>query len=69
MDIKGNAARIVQVTQLRCQRCGHKWFPRGGKRPKKCPVPKCATPRWDRAPKWRRVVVDPEPRYVGPDEQ
>lgn len=44
---------MVEVKQLTCLRCGHRWFPRVQRegtirRPTYCPKPKCHSPYWNR---------------------
>lgn len=33
------------IEQLRCGRCGYRWFPRSANRPVKCP--ECQSREWD----------------------
>ena len=36
----------VKITQLECNRCHHKWYPRHLSMPKVCP--KCKSPYWNK---------------------
>lgn len=36
----------ASVTKFKCLRCGHEWFSKGGKPPRRCA--KCKTPYWDK---------------------
>lgn len=39
-------ARVI--SELKCSRCGYRWFPRGPKQPGHCPNPRCNSPYWNR---------------------
>ena len=36
----------LKLPKLKCNRCGHKWFPRQEREPKSCP--KCHSPYWNK---------------------
>ena len=38
----------LKLPTLTCKRCGHSWFPRSAKLPKKCPNLSCGSPYWNR---------------------
>ena len=60
----------IEINQLTCQRCNHKWFPRSTE---VVICPNCKSPYWDkkkhRISKAKKVdkIVDSDIRYV-PDE-
>jgi len=35
----------INIEGWKCERCGHMWLPRGGKKPVVCS--KCKSPYWD----------------------
>ncbi len=35
----------IEINQVTCQRCGHKWYPRS---PEVIICPKCKSPYWDK---------------------
>ena len=43
----------IQITKLRCLRCGHEWFPRTENIPKVCP--NCKSPYWNVERKRRKL--------------
>jgi ribosomal protein L37E len=45
------------VSELRCLRCGHRWFPRSPKQPAHCPNPRCNSPYWNR-PRKKKAIQD-----------
>ena len=42
----------MKLPTLKCNRCGHKWFPRSPKEPERCPA--CNSPYWNK-PRVRKV--------------
>ena len=38
--------KLITVIQYICERCGHKWQPRGEKLPLVCPNGKCKSRYW-----------------------
>jgi predicted Zn-ribbon and HTH transcriptional regulator len=49
----------MKIPQLKCKRCGHKWYPRTPLKPKVCP--KCKSPYWDRERKEKNEISkDPQ---------
>lgn len=58
----------IEINQLTCQRCAHKWFPRSQE---VVICPHCKSPYWDkkkhRISKAKKVMVDSDVKYV-PDE-
>jgi len=45
------------VSELRCLRCGYRWFPRSPKQPAHCPNPRCNSPYWNR-PRRKKSIQD-----------
>jgi len=37
---------MITIPRYRCERCGHRWIPRGNETPLKCPH--CNSPYWNR---------------------
>ena len=44
----------VRLSGYKCERCGHKWFPRKNSKPRVCP--KCKNAYWD-VPKKKRTIA------------
>ena len=42
----------IELTTLKCERCGHSWIPRKPEKPQTCP--KCRSPYWQ-TKRWRGV--------------
>jgi len=42
----------MKLPTLKCNRCGHKWFPRSPKEPERCPA--CNSPYWNK-PRIRKL--------------
>lgn len=65
------AVTQIELPELECKRCGHKWTPRSPKLPKVCANSKCNSPYWNKERKVR-VVRDAfllDPAYKpSPDE-
>jgi len=36
----------IMITELKCKRCGHRWYPRTTTIPEVCP--KCKNPYWNK---------------------
>jgi predicted Zn-ribbon and HTH transcriptional regulator len=43
----------ITITKLKCERCGHTWYPKSEKIPTVCP--KCKNPYWDKPKKGKRL--------------
>jgi hypothetical protein len=65
------AVTRIELPELECKRCGHRWTPRSPKLPKVCANSKCNSPYWNKERKVR-VVRDAfllDPAYKpSPDE-
>ena len=48
----------LNLPNLECNRCGHKWVPRKVTLPKNCPNPKCKSPYWNKPRKYQTNVKE-----------
>lgn len=49
--MEGETMQEQVIKQLKCKRCGHKWWPKAPKLPLNCPKKKCNSPYWNKARK------------------
>lgn len=43
-----SAMAKLTISELKCTRCGHKWYPRKPQKPRNCANKMCNSPYWDR---------------------